>query len=564
MNLRQVAIEELRKKTLAIAFVFGFILLAKVILLCLPFLMKVVVDSLIDEPTWATEFQIYPPLIVVAYAAAFFLASLFEEAKEYLSEKTVQPAIAQVAQKTFCLIQQLPMSFYLDSTTGGLLRNFDRMVRALQSLSSLVLYTVVPLSIEIAAILLIFFINYDLKYGAIIFVGVLVHAIITLSSTPGLVKERKNLNVADTRVSGFIGESIMNFESIKLLGTAKKENLRFGQLFHLYVLRAIRFQFLHSRLKVIQNGVISLTLGFLMWNAASDVMIYKITTGDFVLINAFALQVLIPISTMGILWKEIHQSLADVKSLGPIIEATPLQTDVSDRTVLRSPPKIEFRNVSVRYGNGKHALQGISFIAMPGTFTVITGENGAGKTTILKLLAGLVEPTSGKILINDEPKTSKELISMISAVGFVPQFVNLFQGSIAHNLTYGLDDTSMERARELAKLVKIEKMVDEGFPNGFETLVGERGQKLSGGERAKIGLARALAKDPKLLVLDEPTSSLDQESQRQFLDVFSELSSHKTVIMITHSTESLKGNVHFLRLFNGRLIHSAKSQTPRP
>lgn len=192
MNLPDIVIDELRKKTFSIVTVLSLILLAKALLLCLPFLMKAAVDSLIYEPNWATGLAIYPPLIVAAYAVTFFLASLFEEIKEYLSEKTIQPAISEVTRKIFCLIQNLPISFYIDSKTGSLLKDLDRMLKALQSLSALLLYTVLPLTIEILAVLAIFFIGYELEYVVVVFIGILVHGAITLYATPRLVSERKN------------------------------------------------------------------------------------------------------------------------------------------------------------------------------------------------------------------------------------------------------------------------------------------------------------------------------------------------------------------------------------
>lgn len=340
----------------------------------------------------------------------------------------------------------------------------------------------------------------------------------------------------------------MNFESIKLLRTAKREELHLSHLLRLYISRVLRFQFLHSRLKVVQKGVIATTLGILMWNAAADVATYTITPGDFVLVNAFALQILLPISTMGILWKEMHQNLADVQSLGPLVETAQVEPATAELKDLLVAPKIEFRNVTVRYPNGTFAFKNLSFIIPAGSFTVITGENGTGKTTILRLVSGLIQPTSGEILVDDQPKTARELMALGSAVGVVPQFVSLFHGSIAYNLTYGLNDVSIEKARELARLVMIEEMIDLKFQSGFETIVGERGQKLSGGERQKIGLARALAGDPKLLLMDEPTTSLDQMSQQQFLDAVAGSMQNRTVVMVTHAVDYLKGDVNYIEL----------------
>jgi ATP-binding cassette, subfamily B, heavy metal transporter len=557
MKIYELVILELRKRIVSIGIVLCLILSGKLLFIALPFFLKAAVDALIYEPSWATGLNIYPPLIVAAYAATFFLASILEEIKEYLSEKTIHPSIAEVAKKLFTSILDLPISFHLDSKTGVVMREFDRGVRSLQSLSSLLLYTAIPLFIEIIAVISIFFVSYSIKYGAIIALGIAIHITVTLLLTPSLVSARQDLNKSDSELNGFVTESIINFESLKLFSNSKRESININALFEIYLEKVTRFQFLHSKLKSIQRTIIAVTLGFLMWEAATDVMYGVITPGDFVLINAFALQVLLPISAMGILWKEFNQNLADVRSLNFIAEITNENSETkSSEEKLVNPPKIEFVNVSYLYPNGKLALDKISFSLLPGTTTALVGANGAGKTTVLRLLMGLIEPTTGSILIDDRPMTGKDLASLRSSMGIVPQFVSLFHGTISYNLTYGLEDHTIEKAREVARLVNLEREIETNFPEGFNTQVGERGQKLSGGERQKIGLARALINNPKIVILDEASSSLDNSSERSFIASTLKRTGHQTTLMITHSLDGLDNAVNILVLSNGVLMQN--------
>lgn len=555
MKIYKLVIEELKQRSMAIVMVLFLILLTKLLMISLPFFMKALLDALIYEPTWATGLNIYPPMIVVAYVSIFFSASFFDEIKEYFSEKTIQPSIAGVAKKLFIGMHSLPISFYLDAKTGSTLRDFDRGIRSLQSLSSLILYTAIPLAVEIIAVIWIFFINYNIQFGLIITIGIILHATATLYLTPNLVSARRSLNALDSELNGFMGESILNFESIRLFSSAKTELLKLNKIYDLYLGGVINFQFLHSKLKIIQRAIIAITLCSLLWVAAIDVMSADITPGDFVLINAFAMQVLLPISAMGIMWKEFNQNLADVRSLDAISEYVDLKSGLEIKLKeLNAPPKIEFLNVSYAYPNGKEAISNISFTLLPGSRTAIVGPNGSGKTTILRLLLGLIEPTSGEIQINGESLTPKELTSITAAFGVVPQFISLFHGSVAENLTYGSKDHSIEKAQQLASLVGLDNHILNNFPDGFNTQVGERGQKLSGGERQKIGLARALSNSPKVLILDEASSSLDENSDKLFSDLTAKMARQQTTLMITHNPDSLDESWRILSINNGVLV----------
>lgn len=549
---------EIKKNYLVFVTVILLTFLTKGLAVSVPFFLKTVVDSLIYDANWTTSFDVSASIVVLMYVLVFFISGFSDELREFLSEKSIQPALARVFQKIYTHVLQLPISFYLDNKSGSLLRDLDRGMRGLQSLTSIILYSFVPLVLEIALVIVLLLIQHEIQYAAIVFLGIAAHISITIISSEKLTFAREKLNKSDSKIGGHISETMSNFETIKIFSSSKYEASVLARLFKTYIQEVISFQFIYSQLKVIQRAIIALTIGAILFIAAQDVMVAKITPGDFILLNALAMQLLLPISSMGILWKEFRQGIVDVKNLSEIYEININQRKSISYQPLEIAPSIAFKDISYEYPNGKIALRNISFKVKSGQFVAVVGLNGSGKTTLLRLLLGLISQKSGEIYFDEKHVLEEDIQSLREYFGVVPQNVTLFHGTILENMTYGAENIDFDFVVSLAKELGIHDDITSNFPNGYETQVGQSGLKLSGGERQKIGLVRALLKNPKFVILDEPSSSLDSDSEVKIFGPNSKIFEDKTVLMVTHKTNLLEKVDLVLHLSNGVLIESGK------
>jgi ATP-binding cassette subfamily B protein len=327
-----------------------------------------------------------------------------------------------------------------------------------------------------------------------------------------------------------------------------------------YIEKVISFQFLHSKLKIIQKMIVAITIAAILYLAAKEVLANQLTKGDFVLLSAFAFQVFMPISSMGILWKDFQQNLADIAQIQEIYKKIPSTQYASDSSEATTnyyaesyPPSIAFKNVSYKYPNGNLAIDNISFEIPSGSFVGIVGDNGSGKSTLLRLMLGLIQPTSGTIFINGEPAQSDALRKLAKIIGVVPQNINLFHGSISENIFYNSESINTD-FQNLLKLVNLDKDISEKFTDGIDTQVGEKGLKLSGGQRQKVAIARALSNNPKLLILDEPSSALDEMSEGITFIEKEQILLNRTVILITHNRNLLKNANLIMEISKGKLV----------
>ena len=563
MKILTLVTKELKKKSTSIFWVLSLTAFGRLLILAQPFFLKLVVDSFIADSAKEKWAYIYPPVIVLIYVSVYFIGGVVDEVKEFYSEKSIQPVIAKITEKIYFHVLHLPLNFYLDRKAGSILRDLERGVRALQGTTSLILYTMLPLSIEIIAVIGILLLGYSFQYGVIVLIGILLYVVATIYLTEKVVNARESLNETDSSIAGHIGESINNFETIKLFYSSRKEAQKLFELNSSYIKKVIDFQFLHSRLKVIQKLIVAITIGATLCSAALGVMQHQLTPGDFVLINAFAFQVFMPISSMGILWKEFQQNLVDIKTVDSICRLPTDQyieyEEAKSNTEPQSPkiaPNIRFENVSYTYPDGTIALKNVTFDIPSGAFVGLVGENGSGKSTLLKILLGLLKPTSGTVYLNGVTASSEILRELGSITGVVPQNISLFHGSILENILYNAWPRSLDEVVKLAKAVNLHESVMTKFPSGYSTKVGEKGLKLSGGERQKIALARAIANDPKLLILDEPSSALDESSEDATFISDGAMFKGRTTILVTHNRSLTQKANLVLTLSNGKLLTS--------
>ncbi len=560
MNIYTLVRKQLTIKWRLISLVLVMIVISKALTLTLPFFLKFTVDSFDTEVGSDAWIYSYAPGIVLFYVFVFLLSGVIDELKEYYGEKSIQPAITAIAEKIYNHTLYLPIDFFLDQKSGSILKNLERGIRALQTLSSLFLYTILPLIIEICGVIFVLFFSYSFSYSIILLSGISAYIFLTLYLTNNLVTARYELNKTDSLIAGHIGESINNFESIKIFFSANKELNKLKYLHITYIEKVISFQFLHSKLKIIQKIIVAITIAAILYLAAKEVLANQLTKGDFILLSAFAFQVFMPISSMGILWKDFQQNLADIVQIQEIYKKAPAIQYSSDSPESKTdyyaepyPPSISFQNVSYRYPNGNLAIDNISFEIASGSFVGIVGDNGSGKSTLLRLMLGLIQPTSGTILINGEPVEADALRKLSSMIGVVPQNISLFHGSISDNIFYNSESTKTD-FHTLLKLVNLDKDIAEKLTEGIDTQVGEKGLKLSGGQRQKVAIARALSNNPKLLILDEPSSALDERSEGITFIEKEQILKNRTVILITHNRNLLKNASLILEISKGKLI----------
>ena len=512
------------------------VVLAKITVICLPFLLKIIVDEIPEYQSRRLESElVYLPLLAVCYACFFLSTTLFDECKEYLSEKLIQPLVAKVGANAFDKLINLPDEFIISKKSGAVMRDIDRGLKGLQSLSTLFIHTIIPTFFELLFVTIFCFFTYDIWISATIIIGLIIHGLITLVGSEKLSREKIKLNEVDSASAALLGEAVTNSETIKLFSAEKHETARFLGVLNAYSSQAVKFQFLHARLRAVQQTVIAVVLGVLLVRASFLAMNNQMTAGEFVLLAALAMQVLLPISFLGSIWKEAMRLFADVSKLTELLEqpSTPYKDQGKLGEAYAFPPSISFSNVSFGYEDGDNTINNVTFSIPSGGLAALVGVSGSGKTTIAKLLLGFIEQKSGEIYINETLYTQQDRCVYRKCIGVVPQNVTLFHGTIASNIAYGKWDASMDEIEAVAKLAQIDDFI-KALPSGYSTQVGERGLKLSGGQRQMLGIARALIKNPKMLILDEASSAIDSLSESRLIESALTAKQGRTCLVIAH------------------------------
>ena len=534
------------------------VVLAKITVIGLPFLLKLIVDEIPEYQSHRIESElIYLPLLAIAYASFFLATTLFDEAKEYLSEKLIQPIVAKVGANAFDKLINLPDDYLISNKSGAVMRDIDRGLKGLQSLSTLFIHTIIPTFFELLFITIFCFFTYDIWISATIIIGLIIHGFITLIGSEKLSKEKIKLNEVDSASAALLGEAVTNSETIKLFSAEKHETAKFLGALNAYSSHAIRFQFLHAKLRALQQTVIAVILGILLVRASFLAMNNQMTAGEFVLLAALAMQVLLPISFLGSIWKEAMRLFADVSKLSELLKYPSIsyKSESNIGKISDLPPSIMFKGVTFGYGDGANVVNNVTFSIPSGGLVALVGASGSGKTTITKLFLGFIEPKSGEIQINGTTTTQQDRRDFREFVGVVPQNVTLFHGTIASNIAYGKRDASIVEIKAAAQMAQMDSFIAM-LPEGYSTQVGERGLKLSGGERQMLGIARALINNPKLLILDEASSALDSLSESRFVESALTARQGRTCLVIAHRLSMVTQADLILVLNNGAIVES--------
>ena len=530
---------------------------AKFFNIFVPILFKRLVDALTHKP----DLVLALPLgLLLAYGIARVLTQSFSELRDAVFARVAQRAIRKVALDTFRHLHNLSMRFHLDRQTGGLSRVIERGAKGIEFLLFFVLFNILPTILEIGLVCGILWWLYDWRYAAVTFATIGGYVWFTFALTEWRIKHRRRMNEADQEANTKAVDSLLNYETVKYFGNEEHEAKRYDVALQVYEREAVRTRVSLAFLNIGQNLIIAAGVTLLMGMAAMEVVQGKATVGDFVLVNAYLIQLYLPLNFLGTVYREIRQALIDMEAMFALLG---VDVEVADKP--GAPPlkvaggKVEFRHVAFGYDPRRPILKDVSFTVEPGRTLAIVGPSGAGKSTISRLLFRFYDVTEGAILIDGQNIADVQQASLRAAIGVVPQDTVLFNDTLKYNIAYGRPSASEEEIVEAARLARLHDLVAR-LPDGYATKVGERGLKLSGGEKQRVAIARTILKGPPILLLDEATSALDSHTEREIQDALDRVSKNRTTLVIAHRLSTIVGADEIIVLDQGTIVERGTHQ----
>jgi len=526
------------------------LILAKGINVGVPLLYKRAVDMLTPGPA---KLIAVPIAMVILYGVARVSAQAFGELRDGVFAKVAQRAVRQIALRTFRHLHGLSLRFHLERQTGGLSRAIERGIRGMDFLLSYMLFSAIPTVVEIALVGGILWRFYDWDFAAATLLTVFVYVAFTFAITDWRVKFRREMNDRDSEANTKAIDSLINFETVKYFANEDHEARRFDKALQAYEKAAVKSQTTLSALNVGQGVIISIGLVVVMLMAGYGVAQGRMTVGDFVMVNAYLVQLYMPLNFLGVVYRNIKQSLIDLETMFRLLDVKPEVTDRSDaRALIAGSGEIVFDRVSFHYDPRRPILEDVSFRVAPGGTLAIVGPSGAGKSTIARLLFRFYDVTQGCIQIDGQDLRDVTQDSLRRAIGVVPQDTVLFNDTIDYNIAYGRPGSDRAEVEEAARLAHIHDFIAK-LPDGYKTSVGERGLKLSGGEKQRVAIARVVLKAPRILIFDEATSALDTKTEREIQYNLEEVSRDRTTLMIAHRLSTVIHADEILVLDQGRV-----------
>ena len=529
------------------------LLLAKAASLGTPPILGYAVDSLTEVSEGINLYMYVPLALIVSYGFVRISSIVFGELRNAIFSKVTQRAISQLTLNTFKHLHSLSLQFHLGRQTGALSKFIDRGSKGINFLLTYVLFNVIPTIIEIFFVAGILAIIYGLKYALVTLVTIGIYVAITFIITQWRLKFRRQMNDADNAVSTKLVDSLLNFETVKYFNNEEHEFNRLNESLTKYESASITNQYTLSYLNIAQTVVIMAGIIIMLMMSAYDIKAGAISIGGFVVINAYMLQLYQPLNFFGTVYREIRQSLIDMENLFTLLKEKPNINDSDQSIKLSEDASIEFRDVSFDYDPKRTIIKNISFNVPNGKKVALVGPTGAGKSTISRLLFRFYDPKEGDIFINNQNIKDISQQSLRKLIGVVPQDTVLFNDTIFYNISYGDPTASSDQVYEAAKSADIHEFVT-GLPDGYETLVGERGLKLSGGEKQRVAIARAILKNPAIYFFDEATSALDSSTEKEIQKNLQKISQNKTTLVIAHRLSTAADADEILVLQEGKII----------
>ncbi len=530
---------------------------AKVTLVSVPIVLKRLIDSL--TPGTAHTELILPAGILLVYGLLRLSTSLFNELREFVFARVTQRAVRTIALKVFRHIHGLSLRFHLNRQTGGMTRDIERGTRAVSSLVSFALFSIFPTLLEITMVLGYLVLHYDIWFSAITFCALAIYIVFTITVTEWRTHFRRTMNELDSKANTRAIDSIINYETVKYFSNEEMEAERYDQGLRKYETAAVKSQTSLSLLNIGQSSIIAIAVSLILWRATVGVIAGTMTLGDLVLVNSFMLQLYVPLNFLGVLYREIKQSLADMEKLFALLDEHREIADTDSAHALQlvqhAGPEIRFEQVDFSYETNRQILHQVSFVMPAGATTAVVGASGSGKSTLARLLFRFYDIQQGAITIAGQEIRSITQASLRTSIGIVPQDTVLFNDTIEYNIAYGRNGASHEEIVMAAKAAYIHDFI-MGLPEGYATRVGERGLKLSGGEKQRVAIARTVLKNPAILILDEATSALDSKSEQAIQQQLKEIARGRTSLVIAHRLSTIVDAAQILVMEQGRIVES--------
>ena len=530
---------------------FVFLLVAKGATVMVPLVFSRAVDALAPQMGGVLA---VPMALIVGYGLLRIAASGFGEMRDAAFAAVQQRTVRRVALQTFRHLHRLSLRFHLDRQTGGLSRAIDRGTAGIEAVLRLAVFNVVPTLVEVVLVTAILWRLFDWRYAALTLVAVSCYLAFTFTFTGWRVRIRRTMNLADSEAKTKAIDSLINYETVKYFGNERHEAARFDEALARYENAATRNQVSLNVLNLGQAVIISVALALIMLMAALQVRAGTLTVGRFVLVNTYLMQLYVPLNMLGFVYREIKQGLVDMEQMFRLMR---VDAEVADRPgakpLIAPTGEVEFDNVQFGYRPDRLILRGVSFRVPPGGSVAIVGPTGAGKSTISRLLFRFYDVTGGRVLIDGHDVRDLTQDSLRAAMGVVPQDTVLFNDTIRYNIAYGRPGASAAEIEHAAKLAQVHDFVLR-LPDGYDTRVGERGLKLSGGEKQRVAIARSILKNPRILILDEATSALDTRTELDIQDALRTAARHRTTLSIAHRLSTVVDADQILVLVDGRVM----------
>ena len=525
------------------------LVLAKLANVGVPLVLKQIVDRLT-----APAELVLPLALLAAYGAMRLSTTVFTELREFLFAKVLQRAVRTIALQVFRHLHALSLRFHLARQTGGLTRDVERGTRGISTLISFALFSILPTLLEIGLVSAILIARYDPWFIGITLGALLLYITFTVAITEWRTGFRRAMNELDSRANSRAMDSLLNYETVKYFNNEEYEALRYDESMQRWESAAVKSHTSLSLLNIVQSAIIAVAVTLIMWRAVLGVVDHTMTIGDLVLVNAFMIQLYIPLNFLGVIYREIKQALADMERMFRLIEVHAEVKDAPGAGLLHvTDGAVRFEHVDFSYESNRQILFDVSFTIPAGRTIAVVGPSGSGKSTLARLLYRFYDVTSGRITVDGQDLRAVQQASLRAAIGIVPQDTVLFNDSIEYNIAYGRPGATHEEIIAAARLAQIHDFV-ASLPEGYDTPVGERGLKLSGGEKQRVAIARAILKNPRILIFDEATSALDSKSEKLIQAELAQISADRTTLTIAHRLSTIVDADQILVLERGRIV----------
>ncbi|VAW72240.1 Efflux ABC transporter, permease/ATP-binding protein mlr7818 [hydrothermal vent metagenome] len=533
------------------------LILAKVAMVGAPLALKGIIDSL--DPSQNSQI-ILPVLFLVAYGALRIGSALFNEIRDSVFARVRHGSMRGMSSRVVAHMHKLSLRFHLDRKIGAITRDFERGTRSVSSLLNYMVFSIIPILIEVALIAIILLAYYSVWYAIVTFGTVFIYIAITMIITEWRMKYRVEMNTMDSQANNQAIDSLINYETVKYFGNETMEMRNYNVTLQKWENAAVKSQTSLSALNVGQSAIIAIGVTIIMVMATQGVVNKELTIGDLVLVNAFMIQIFIPLNFLGIVYSQLKHALSDMDRMFKLLEENPEILDKDNAKPLQVDKAIvQFSSIDFHYDEDRKILKNLDFTIGASEKVAIVGSSGAGKSTLARLLFRFYDVTGGSILIDGQDIRDVTQESLRSAIGIVPQDTVLFNDTIYYNIAYANPDSDKDQVIQAAKTASIHDFI-LSLPEQYDTVVGERGLKLSGGEKQRVAIARAILKNPRIMVFDEATSSLDSRSERSILEALRSVATNHTTLIIAHRLSTIVDSDRILVIDKGEIIEQGTHQ----